>query len=235
MDAISGDDPFIMMADGRGWLFAPSGLLDGPMPTHYEPLESPLENPLYPDIHANPAALRWTRPDNPHAEPGDPRYPIVATTFRLTEHHTAGGMSRWLPWLDELQPEMFCELSPALAAEKGIEDGGWMTIVSPRAEIVARARVTKRMKPLTIDRATVHQIAMPWHWGFSGPDHAGDATNDLTLLSGDPNVSIHESKAFVCDVRAGRSSEGTSKLANVHDARPAAPNRDYWAEVRDHE
>jgi formate dehydrogenase major subunit len=234
MDAISGDDPFIMMSDGRAWLYAPGGLLDGPMPTHYEPLESPLQNPLYPETHSNPAGLHWTRVDNPRAEPGDPRYPIVATTFRLTEHHTAGGMSRWLPWLNELQPEMFCEISPALAAEKGIEDGGWMTIVSPRAEIVTRARVTERMRPLTIDRAIVHQIALPWHWGFGGPDR-GSAANDLVVLSGDPNVSIHESKAFVCDVRAGQSSGGTAKLAGVHADIKSAPNRDHPAETRDHE
>jgi formate dehydrogenase major subunit len=235
MDAISGDQPFIMHADGQGWLFAPAGLLDGPMPTHYEPLESPVDNVLYPRIRANPAALTWNRADNPTAMEPTAMFPCVATTFRLTEHHTAGGMSRWLPWLDELQPEMFCEIGTALAAERGIEDGGWMTIVSPRAEIVARARVTGRMRPLTIDRATVHQIALPWHWGFGGPD-GGDATNDLTLLSGDPNVSIHESKAFVCDVRAGRSSRGTSKLAGTHDGPAhAAPNLDHPAETQDHE
>jgi len=230
MDAISGDDPFIMMADGRAWLYAPAGLLDGPLPTHYEPFESPLPNPLYPEVRANPAALRWTRPDNPHAQPGDPRYPIVATTFRLTEHHTAGGMSRRLPWLDELQPAPFCELSPQLAAERGIEDGGWMTIVSPRAEIVVRARVTERMKPLRIERATVHQVALPWHWGFSAPD-AGDAVNDLVGLTGDPNVSIHEGKAFVCDVRAGRSSRGTTPLANVPHEHDAPSNRNHPAET----
>jgi formate dehydrogenase major subunit len=235
MDAIGGADPFIMMADGRAWLYAPSGLLDGPMPTHYEPLESPIENPLYPDVHANPAALRWTRADNPHAEPGDPRYPCVATTFRLTEHHTAGGMSRWLPWLDELQPEMFAEIDPVLARARGIEDGGWMTITSPRADIVCRACVTERMRPLTIDRATVHQIGLPWHWGFGGPE-PGDATNDLTMLSGDPNVSIHESKAFVCDVRAGRTGRGTERLAGVRDSPPGvAANRDHPAEVNEHE
>jgi formate dehydrogenase major subunit len=228
MDAIGGADPFIMMADGRGWLYSPSGLLDGPMPTHYEPIESPVVNPLYPSIHENPAALRWTRSDNPQAEPGDPRYPHVATTFRLTEHHTAGGMSRWLPWLDELQPEMFAEIDPVLAAREGIEDGGWMTISSPRAEIVARARVTERMKPLRIDRATIHQIGLPWHWGASG------AANDLILLSGDPNTSIHESKAFVCNVRAGRDSSGTRRLAGVRDTPPGvAPNRDHPAEVID--
>lgn len=235
MDAIDGDNPFIMMADGRAWLYAPSGLLDGPMPTHYEPLESPVDNVLYPDIHTNPAALRWTRADNPYAQPGDPRYPCVATTFRLTEHHTAGGMSRWVPWLDELQPEMFAEIDPVLAKARGIEDGGWMTIASPRGEIAVRARVTDRIRPLTIDRATVHQVAIPWHWGFGGPDPGG-AANDLIMLSGDPNTSIHESKAFVCDVRAGRDATGTGKLAGVRDTPDGvAPNRDHPAEVNEHE
>jgi formate dehydrogenase major subunit len=231
MDAISGDDPFMMMADGRAWLFAPAGLLDGPLPTHYEPLESPVANALYPDLQANPAALRWERGDNPYAEPGDPAYPCVATTFRLTEHHTAGGMSRWLPWLQELQPEMFAELDPVLARARGIEDGGWLTIVTPRAEIAARARVTDRMRPLTIDGRTVHQVGLPWHWGFGGPS-PGDSANDLVTLSGDPNTSIQESKAFVCDVRAGRRNRGTSGLAGVHDgAAGAAPDRDHPSET----
>jgi formate dehydrogenase major subunit len=235
MDAIGGADPFIMMADGRAWLFSPSGLLDGPMPTHYEPIESPVDNFLYPDIQSNPGALRWTRKDNPAATPGDPRYPHVATTFRLTEHHTAGGMSRWLPWLSELQPEMFAEIDPVLAAREGIEDGGWMTISSPRAEIVARARVTKRMRPLKIDRAMIHQIGLPWHWGQGGPVK-GDAANDLILLSGDPNTSIHESKAFVCNVRAGRDSRGTTPLAGIRDTPSGvAPNRDHPAETNEHE
>jgi formate dehydrogenase major subunit len=234
MDAISGDDPFIMQADGRGWLFVPGGLLDGPLPTHYEPLESPSTNALYPDIAENPAALRWTRKDNPVAPNGDPRYPLVATTFRLTEHHTAGGMSRWVPWLSELQPEMFAEIDPVLARDRGIEDGGWMTISSPRADILARATVTDRIKPLRIDGRVVHQVALPWHWGFGGPVK-GDSANDINVLSGDPNTSIQESKAFVCDVRAGRSSRGTSVLAGVHDPPPGvAPNRDHPAEIRPH-
>jgi formate dehydrogenase major subunit len=235
MDAISGSDPFIMHADGRGWLFAPSGLLDGPMPTHYEPLESPADNLLYPRIRANPAAQRWNRADNPTAMEPTAHFPCVATTFRLTEHHTAGGMSRWLPWLDELQPAMFAEIDPLLAAERGIEDGGWMVISSPRADIEARAKVTERMKPLNIDGRTVHQIALPWHWGFGGPD-PGDAANDLIALSGDPNVSIEESKAFVCNVRAGRrEGSPTARLAGIHDGAPdAAPNRDHPAETRPH-
>jgi formate dehydrogenase major subunit len=234
MNAIGGADPFIMQADGVGWLFSPAGLLDGPMPTHYEPLESPVENLLYPDISANPAALRWERADNPVADPADPRWPCVATTFRLTEHHTAGGMSRWLPWLAELQPEMFAEIDPVLARDRGIEDGGWMTISSPRAEIVARAKVTDRLKPLNVAGRLVHQVGLPWHWGFAGPT-PGDAANDINVLSGDPNVSIQESKAFVCNVRAGRDGKGTSVLAGVHDQPPGvAPNRDHPAETHPH-
>jgi formate dehydrogenase major subunit len=227
MDAIGGDNPFIMMADGRGWLFTPSGLLDGPMPTHFEPLESPVHNLLYPDVESDPAAIRWRRPENPVHATGDPRYPIVATTFRLTEHHTAGGMSRTLPWLGELQPEMFAEIDPVLARERGIEDGGWMTIVTDRAEIEARALVTERMRPLRVDGRPVHQVGLPWHWGYAG-GYPGDSTNDLGALSGDPNVSIQESKAFTCDVRAGRrTGPTTARLKGVTaDVPRVAPNED---------
>ena len=215
MDAIGGDDPFIMMADGRGWLYSPSGLLDGPLPAHYEPIESPVANLLYPETPANPTALRWERPDNPLNPSGDPRYPLVATTFRLTEHHTAGAMSRNLPWLAELQPEMFAEIDPLLARERGIDDGGWLTVMTERAEIEARAKVTERMRPLRVDGQLVHQVALPWHWGFYG-DSPGDSTNDLGVLAADPNISIQESKAFSCDVRAGRRrGESTERLEGV--------------------
>jgi formate dehydrogenase major subunit len=226
MDAISGDDPFIMLPDGRGWLFAPTGLLDGPLPTHYEPFESPVPNALYPGLHMNPAALKWPRPENPYNPPEDPRYPVVATTFRLTEHHTAGGMSRNLPWLNELQPEMFVELSPALAAERGIEDGGWLTVETERAAIEARAMVTPRIRPLEVDGRLLHQIALPWHWGYTGRNR-GDSANDLGALSGDPNVSIQESKAFSCNVRAGRRTRPTTaKLAGRRLGNAVKPNQD---------
>jgi formate dehydrogenase major subunit len=220
MDAIAGSDPFIMMADGRAWLYSPSGLLDGPLPTHYEPIESPVPNLLYPKVGASPSGIRWSRAENPLNPVGDPRYPLVATTFRLTEHHTAGGMSRNLPWLAELQPEMFAEIDPQLAADRGIEDGGWMTIVTERAEIHARARVTERIRPLRVDGRVIHQVALPWHWGYAGGQH-GDSTNDLGMISGDPNVSIQESKAFTCDVRAGRRSRpSTERLAGAPRSEP---------------
>src|SRR5206468_1012685 len=120
---------------GRGWLFVPSGLTDGPFPAHYEPHESPFENLLY-GQQSNPARQQYARRDNPYnpsdGEPGGDVFPFVMTTYRLTEHHTAGGMSRTLPYLAELQPEMFCEVSPELARERGLEHGGWATIVTSR-------------------------------------------------------------------------------------------------------
>ncbi len=167
-EGLAGDDPFIMQADGKAWLFAPRGMIDGPLPTHYEPQESPVANPLYRQ-QANPARKVFARKDNlwsPSAgEPGTEVYPYVFTTYRLTEHHTAGGMSRWLPYLAELQPEFFCEVSPELAQEKGLENGGWATIVSARTAVEARVLVTERMTPLVIGGRTVHQIGLPYHWG----------------------------------------------------------------------
>ena len=116
LEAIPGDAPFILHEDGLGWLYVPKGLQDGPMPTHYEPLESPVRNALY-SRDTNPVVNWFTRQENRFAPPGDPRFPFVLTTYRLTEHHTAGGMSRFLSHLAELQPEIFAEMSPELATE----------------------------------------------------------------------------------------------------------------------
>jgi formate dehydrogenase major subunit len=198
MDALSGGDPFILKGDGRGWLFVPTGLVDGPLPTHYEPAESPVANPLYKQ-QASPVLKYWKRDDNPLAPVGDARFPYVITTYRLTEHYLAGAMSRWNPWLTELQPELFIELSPELAAEKGIGNLDWVRISSPRARIRAKALVTRRLRPFTIDGKTIHQVGIPWHWGWEGIS-TGDVVNELTALVGDPNVTIHEGKAFVCNV-----------------------------------
>ena len=154
----------------------PTGLVDGPLPAHYEPQESPVRNALYPQQQA-PARVLFPREDNMDApsagSPGADVYPFVFTTYRLTEHHTAGGMSRWSPYLAELQPEMFCEISPELAAERGLENGGWATIISPRAAIEARVLVTDRVKTLTINGREVQQVGLPYHWG-SGTDAVVD-------------------------------------------------------------
>jgi formate dehydrogenase major subunit len=198
MDALPGTAPFIMRPDGMGWLFVPAGLVDGPLPTHYEPVESPVTNPLYKQ-QTSPVFKYWVETGNELAKMGDPKFPYVLTTYRLTEHYLAGGMSRWLPWLTELQPELFVEISPELAQEKGIKNLDWCRISSPRTQIRAKALVTRRLRPFTIDGRVIHQVGMPWHWGYEGLS-TGDIVNELTSLVADPNVSMHEGKAFVCNV-----------------------------------
>jgi formate dehydrogenase major subunit len=198
LDAHSGTDAFIMKADGKAWLFAPTGLVDGPLPTHYEPVESPTRNPLYKQQNS-PVYKLWKRDDNALAGVGDPKFPYIISTYRLTEHHLSGVMSRWLPWLAELQPELFIEISPELAEEKGIANTGLVKVSTPRGDIRAKALVTRRLRPFTIDAKTVHHVGMPWHWGYMGIV-TGDVVNDLTSFVGDPNVSIHEGKCFTCNV-----------------------------------
>jgi formate dehydrogenase major subunit len=151
-------------------------------------------------------------------EPGAEVYPFVFTTYRLTEHHTAGGMSRWLPYLSELQPEFFCEVSPELAAERGLVNGGWATIVSARSAVEARVLVTERMTPLVISGRTIHQVGLPYHWGV-GRDAvvSGDAANDLLGIALDPNVQIQESKAGSCDIVPGRRPQGEALLQLVEE------------------
>jgi len=202
-DAKGGDNPFIMRADGKGALFGP--LADGPFPEHYEPVESPQRN-LLSRVQNNPVARIWKDKHlesmNQLAGVGSPEFPIVVTTYRLTEHHLSGVMSRYLPWLAELFESHFFEISPQLAAEKGIQNGEMCTLVTPRGKIHVKAMVTERFQPFTIDGKKVHQIGIPWHWGYNGLSR-GDVTNDLSATVGDPNVFIQETKAFVCDVRKG--------------------------------
>ena len=221
---IGGASPFVMQADGKGWLYVPTGLVDGPLPTHYEPHESPFANPLY-EQQSNPARETLQHPANMSNPAGtDPKtsvFPYVWTTYRLTEHHTAGGMSRWLPYLSELQPEMFCEVSPEMAREAGLEHGGWATITTGRAAIEARVLVTDRMSPLTVAGRTVHQVGLPYHWGPNGLV-TGDAANELLSVQMDPNVHIQDSKAGTCDVQPGRRPRGPALLEYVEDYRRRA-------------
>ncbi len=208
--ALAGDDPFVMQGDGKGWLFVPSGLIDGPMPTHYEPVESPVANPLYKQ-QFSPTSKRYERPENPLNPVGSEVFPYVFTTSRLTEHHTAGGMSRTLAYLSELQPEMFIEVSPALAAERGLTELGWAHVVTSRAVIEARVLVTERLTPLRVEDREIHQVWLPYHWGYSGLV-TGDAANDLIGIVLDPNVLIQESKVGTCDVQPGRRPTGRAML-----------------------
>jgi formate dehydrogenase major subunit len=208
--AIAGDSPFIMQADGKAWLFTPGGLVDGPLPAHYEPQESPLPNLFYAQQH-NPVRQiisdRQDRFQPSGDEAGSGIFPYVTTTYRLTEHHTAGGMSRFLPYLAELQPAFFCEVSPELAAERHLDHMGWATIITARSAIEARVLVTRRMKPLRAGGRTVHQVGLPWHWGPNGLT-TGDAANELSHLSLDPNVHIQEVKALAVDIQPGRRPRG---------------------------
>ena len=222
--ALRGDDPFVMQADGKGWLFVPNGLQDGPLPTHYEPHESPFRNALH-GQQANPTRKVYGRADNPSnpspPEEGSTVFPYVLSTSRLTEHHTAGGMSRNLPFLSELQPEMFVEVSPQLAAERGLEHLGWATLVTSRSAIEARVLVTERLRPLRVQDRVVHQVWVPYHWGYTGMV-TGDSANDLFGVVLDPNVLIQESKVTTCDVVPGRRPHGTSLLEFVAGYRDRA-------------
>jgi formate dehydrogenase major subunit len=223
-DAIAGDDPFIMQADGRGWLFAPAGVADGPLPTHYEPQDSPVRNLLH-EHQRDPARQmyehEWNRYHPDPETPGAEVFPFAATTYRLTEHFTAGGMSRWTPYLAELQPEFFVEVSPELAAERGLEHGGWATIVSARGAVEARVMVTDRMTPLRVDGRVVHQIGMPYHWGPNGLVR-GDSMNELSSMALDPSSHIQEVKALTVDVRPGRRPRGAARTELVEEYRRRA-------------
>jgi formate dehydrogenase major subunit len=224
VEALCGDDPFIMQADGKAWLFAPNGLLDGPMPTHYEPHESPFRNALYAQ-QANPARKVYEREDNP-SNPSPPEkhgevFPFVFTTSRLTEHHTAGGMSRQLPYLSELQPGLFVEVSRELASIRGLKHMDWAHVITSRAAVEARVYVTNRLRPLYVEDHVVHQIWMPYHWGNKGLVD-GDVVNDLFGVVVDPNVFIQESKVATCDIQPGRRPRGPALLEYVAGYRQRA-------------
>lgn len=210
MEALGGDCPFIMIADGKLSLFTPSGLKDAPLPAHYEPIESPVRNPLYKQ-QSNPTAKIWERPDNPLAAPADPRFPHVLTTYRLTEHHAGGTPTRFVPVTAELQPEGFAEISPELADLLGIQNLDWVTVSTPRGEIAVKALVTERVRPFSLDGRIVHEVGLVWHFGWQGYA-TGDVANILTSVVGDPNTSIHEGKALICNLRRGRRGESSREI-----------------------
>ncbi|RKN21344.1 formate dehydrogenase [Micromonospora musae] len=218
-EGIAGDDPFVMQADGKAWLYAPSGVVDGPLPTHYEPAESPMRNPLYrqqanPSRKVYPDAINSVNPSPPEEQAQI--FPYVFTVSRLTEHHTAGGMSRMVRPLAELQPEMFVEVSPELAAEVGLTHLGWAHLITGRAAIEAKVLVTDRLTPLRVEGRVIHQVWLPYHFGYEGLV-TGDSANDLIGITLDPNVLIQESKVGTCDVRPGRRPTGRALREMVED------------------
>jgi len=191
--------PFIMNEEGVGRLWTMK-LEDGPFPEHYEPYESPIARHPLNSQPFNPVCKIFKGSMDKRAEPGSEEFPIICSTYRVTEHWQTGSMSRTLPWLAEAQPELFVEISKELAAEKGIKNGDRVVVRSARGEIKAVAMVTARWKPMTIDGKKVHQIGMPWHYGWQGLA-TGDVTNDITPHVGDGNTTIPEYKAFLVDIR----------------------------------
>ena len=193
--------PFIMQKDGLGAIFGP-GLVDGPFPEHYEPLECPTKN-LMSSVQLNPSSKRWDivgSAKDKFAKVCDPRFPLVCTTYRVSEHWQTGAMTRNIPWLVELQPEMFVEMSKELAEEKGIKNGEHVAVVSARGKVKAVAIVTDRFKPFKIAGNIVHEVGIPWCFGYMGLAK-GDSANVLVPNIGDANTMIPESKAFLVDVR----------------------------------
>jgi formate dehydrogenase major subunit len=149
-------------------------------------------------------------------------YPYAVTTYRLTEHHTAGGMSRTLPYLAELQPEFFVEVSPELAELRGLTHGDFATLVSARTAIEAKVLVTERVRPIKLrDGRVIHQIGMPYHWSYAGIS-TGDSANDLLGIVLDANTHIQESKVSTCDIVPGRRPRGPELLEFVESYRRRA-------------
>ena len=207
---VSAKTPFIMLPEGKSRIFVPGGLCkDGPLPEHYEALECPFVNPLSKQ-QSNPAIKVWKSVLDQVAALCDPRYPLIATTFRLTEHWQGGAMTRNLDWQNELFPEMFVEMSPTLAKAKGIKAGDWVKVKSARGEVLARANVTPRVAAFTCGapgvQTTVEMVALPWHFGFEGGSIGGPkghnyAANQLTPQVGDANTMIPEYKVFLVDLQ----------------------------------
>jgi len=194
-DAEGGTDAYFMLATGKGGLFA--GVNEGPFPEHYEPYENPVSN-SFSAIQLNPAVKYGLEEMNAKGEAKD--FPIVATTYRVSEHWQSGAMTRNQPWLSEISSHMYIEMSEELAKEKGIKNKDKVIVTSARGKVEAYAMVTKRFKPHKLKDKTVHQIGMPWHFGYKGIV-TGDTANRLTPHIGDANTTIPEYKAFLCDVR----------------------------------
>ncbi len=191
--------PYIMKPDGYASIYGP-GLKDGPFPEHYEPLECPVEkNPFSPQLN-NPVAATYST-ERDVIKACDPRFPFICSTYRVTEHWQTGVLTRWLPWLIEAEPQMFVEMSEELAKLRTINNGEKVIVESPRGMLEAVAIVTKRLKPFKIQGNEIHEVGIPWHFGWVWPAEGGDSANLLTPSVGDPNTRIPESKAFMVNVR----------------------------------
>jgi formate dehydrogenase major subunit len=198
-----GTHPFIMLPEGHARIFG-LAMADGPFPEHYEPLECPIEKNLLSSQRMSPVVKIFGEMGVGQAADKyttcDPRFPFVCSTYRVTEHWQTGIMTRWQPWLVEIQPQMFVEISRELAEEREISSGEEVIVKSARGEVWAVAIVTNNLKPFKIGDQTVHQVGIPWCFGWVTPQDGGDTANLLTPTIGDPNTMIPESKAFMVNV-----------------------------------
>ncbi len=199
MSSGEGKHPFIMSKHGHGQIFGP-GRKDGPIPEHYEPVETPIDSHPFSKQLSSPVYKRIDSEMDKLAKPADPKYPIVLTTYSLTEHWCGGGETRNVPNLLEAEPQLYVEMSPELAKEKGIKNGDGVIVESIRGKVEAIAMVTVRMRPLKVEGKIVHLIGMPFCFGWTTPG-TGDSTNRLTPSVGDPNTTIPEYKASCVNIR----------------------------------
>jgi len=209
--------PFIMNQEGVARLFTRGGMRDGPFPEHYEPFESPVVNLLNPKIKGNPVA-RMFKADRQALGTAD-KFPIVATTYRLTEHFHY--WSKHVQPNAVMQPEGFVEMSEQLAEEKGIKNGSWVKVTSNRNYLKAKAVVTKRLQPLQVDGKAVHVIGIPIHWGFTGAAKKGFGVNTLGPVVGDANSETPEFKAYLVNVEPSTPPNETP----VASASPVNPKQ----------
>jgi formate dehydrogenase major subunit len=198
-DKEKGKLPFIMKTDGVAAIFGP-GMVDGPFPEHYEPLEGPLaKNPMSGQL-INPA-IEIFKSDLDKVARASEKFPYVCTTYSCTEHWCTGALTRWQAWLLEAMPAAYMEIGDGLAKEKGIKNGERIRVSSVRGSVTCVAMVTKRFKPFTIEGKTVHQVGMPFNYGWLFPkDTKDDSTNFLTPTVGDANTFCPEYKAFMVNV-----------------------------------
>ena len=194
--------PFIMNPEGVGRIFVPLAIMaDGPFPEHYEPIESPIPNPLHPEHPHNPVVKKYTTDRDKYGEAKD--YPIVCTTYRLTEHYHYWTKNN--PVNMQLVPEPFVELPVELADEMGIKGGEKIKVSSARATYYAKAMVTRRIKPMTIGGKKTYQVGIPIHWGYKGlpdgrPENERTLANQLTPTVIDPNAYTPEFKGFLVKI-----------------------------------
>ena len=198
-DTKNGKLAYIMTTDGYAQLYGP-GRLDGPFPEHYEPAETPVAQHPFSKQLSSPVYKFHTSDMDKLAKAADPKYPIVLTTYSMTEHWCGGGETRNVPNLLEAEPQLYVEMSPELAKEKGIANGDGVIVESARGKVEAIAMVTVRIRPFKVMGKTAHLIGMPFAYGWTTPK-CGDSTNRLTIVACDPNTTIPEAKACCVNIR----------------------------------